>query len=221
MVGCDEAEAAVVVGVARDSAIQSLGEEARSHLYRPFTQKQSDRLTAILVDVSTDPAGMVQPVRRTLLALGEGIRVYSVQPLRTHVERSYALFQWFSSVLAGFGLLALILAAIGLYGVIAYRVTLRTQEIGVRMALGASRTDVFREVLRYGLAIVLVGVVIGEVLTAALTRLTGSLQEGIVPTGIGTHVGVAIVWIAVALCACVVPAARAARVDPMVALRHD
>ncbi len=221
MVGCDAVEAAVVIGVARDSVIRSLGEEAPSHLYRPLTKEQSSRLTAILLNVSSDPAGMVQPVRRTLLALGEGIRVYNVQPLRTHVEQRYALFQWFSRVLTTFGLLALILAAIGLYGVIAYRVTLRTQEIGVRMALGASRRDVFREVLGYGLAIVLVGVAIGEVLTIPLTRLAGSLQEGIAMTGAGTHVRVALVWIAVALCACVIPAARAARVDPMVALRHD
>lgn len=124
-------------------------------------------------------------------------------------------------MLTGFGLLALLLAAVGLYGVIAYRVALRTQEIGVRMALGASRAAVFREVLMYGLAIVLVGVAIGEMLTAALTRLAASVQEGIGSTGVGAHVAVALIWIAVALCACYVPAARAARVDPMVALRHE
>ncbi len=164
---------------------------------------------------------MVQPVRRTLLDSGQGIRVYTVQPLGTHVEQRYAPFRWLSKVLTGFGLLALLLAAVGLYGVIAYRVALRTQEIGVRMALGASRADVFREVLMYGLAIVFVGVAIGEVLTAVLTRVAASAQEGIAPAGAGTHVAVALIWIAVALCACFLPAARASRMDPLAALRHE
>jgi ABC-type antimicrobial peptide transport system permease subunit len=144
-----------------------------------------------------------------------------VQTLGTHVEQRYAPFRWLASLLAGFGLLALVLAGVGLYGVIAYRVALRTQEIGVRMALGASRSDVFREVLLYGLAIVFVGVTIGEVLTVVLTGVTASVQEGIRPTGITTHVVVALIWIAVALLACYLPAARAARVDPLVALRHE
>ena len=123
---------------------------------------------------------MVQPVRRTLLGLGQGIRVYTVQPLGTHVEQRYAPFRWLPQVLTGFGLLALLLAAIGLYGVIAYRVALRTQEIGVRMALGASRADIFREVLMSGLAIVLVGVAIGEVLTAVLTAWRLRCRRGLV-----------------------------------------
>jgi ABC-type antimicrobial peptide transport system permease subunit len=164
---------------------------------------------------------MVQPVQRTLLDMGQGIRVYRVQTLATHVEQRYAPFRWLATLLSGFGLLALILAGVGLYGVIAYRVALRTQEIGVRMALGASRSDVFREVLLYGLAIVLVGVTIGEVLTAVLTNVAASLQEGIRPTGITTHVAIALIWIAVALLACYLPAARASRVDPVVALRHE
>ena len=164
---------------------------------------------------------MVQPVRRTLVDLGEGIRVYAVQPLSTHVEQRYAPFRWLSNVLSGFGLLALLLAAVGLYGVIAYRVALRTQEFGVRMALGASRADVFRDVLMYR--------------SRDRARRCGDRRDhdsglhrrGRLPTGwdaathFGTHVGVALIWIVVALCACYLPAARAARVDPMVALRHE
>jgi putative ABC transport system permease protein len=138
-----------------------------------------------------------------------------------HVEQRYAPFRWIASLLSSFGLLALILAGVGLYGVIAYRVTLRTQEIGVRMALGARRSDVFRDVLRYGLAIVLVGVVIGEGLTAGLTGVVASVQDGIRPTGVTTHLTIGAIWIAVALLACYLPAARAARVDPLTALRHE
>ena len=220
-IGCNSPQSAVVVGVVGDAAIRGLGESGEPHVYRPFGREESSRLTAIVLDSSTDPAAMVQPVQRTLLDMGQGIRVYRVQTLGTHVEQRYAPFRWLASLLAGFGLLALVLAGVGLYGVIAYRVALRTQEIGVRMALGASRSDVFREVLLYGLAIVFVGVTIGEVLTAVLTGVTASVQEGIRPTGITTHVVVALIWIAVALLACYLPAARAACVDPLVALRHE
>jgi len=221
MVGCKVARPAVVVGVARDSAIRDVGEAAQPHLYRPFAQQHAGLLTTVVLETGGDVAGMVEPVRRTLLASGHGIRVYAVQPLSTHVEQSYAQVRWMATVLTTFGLLALALAAIGLYGVIAYRVTLRTQEIGVRMALGATRHDIFREVVSHGLAIVLIGVAIGEVLTAAVTGVVGSIQEGVGRSALSTHVGIGLIWVAVAFAACYVPAARAARVDPLVALRHE
>jgi ABC-type antimicrobial peptide transport system permease subunit len=164
---------------------------------------------------------MVQPVRRTLVAVGQGIRVYAVQPLGAHVDRSYAQVRWLTGVLSSFGFLALLLAAVGVYGTIAYRVTLRTQEIGVRMALGATRADIFRQVVTHGLAIVLVGVLIGEILTAGLTGAVGAVQEGIRRTSLSTHVAVGLIWIVVAFAACYLPAARAARVDPLVALRYE
>jgi putative ABC transport system permease protein len=221
MIGCDAKKRAVVIGVVRDSAIRAIGEVAQPHVYRPYSPEDSGSLTAILLETSTDPAGIVLSVRRTLLGLGHGIRVYAVRPLAAHVDQSYAQFRWIAVVLTGFGLAALVLASIGLYGVIAYRVTLRTPEIGVRMALGATRLDIFREVVSQGLAIVLVGVAIGEVLTAVLTALVGSVQEGIVSTGLSSHVAVGLIWIAVAFIACYLPAARAARIDPLVALRHE
>jgi ABC-type antimicrobial peptide transport system permease subunit len=124
-------------------------------------------------------------------------------------------------VLSGFGLLALALAAIGLYGVIAYRVSLRTQEIGVRMALGAGRGAIFRDVVLQGLMVAVVGVVIGEVLAIPAIRGLASVQAGIRPGTPSTHVAGAVIWVAVAFVACYVPASRASRVDPMQALRHE
>ena len=222
MIGCDnDVTPATVIGVARNSSIRSLGENPQPHLYFPFAQAYTGGLIAILVETSTPPGALVEPVRRTLLGLGQGIRVYTVQPLSEHVERSYSAIRWQTSVLTAFGLLALILAAVGLYGVITYRVALRTREIGVRMALGAGRRNVFREVVGQGLSIALIGVAIGEVLTFLLTRVAGSLQAGIRPTDLLTHVTVGLIWIAVALIACYLPAARAARVDPLVALRCE
>jgi predicted permease len=221
MVGCDTAQPAVVVGIVRESGLMALVEPGQPRLYRPFAPQSARGFASSVMQTSGDAAGLVEPVRRALLALGQGMRVYTVAPLSTHVEQRYAPLRWLADVLTLFGLVALLLAAVGLYGVIAYRVALRTQEIGVRMALGARRTDVFREVLLYGLAIVLVGVVIGEILTAALTRAAGSLQPGFAPAGVDTHIGVALIWFAVAILACYLPAARAARVDPIVALRHE
>ena len=220
-IGCKTPQPAVVVGVVRNSAIRALGEAASPHVYRPFAQQSAGRLTAILLAIDSDPVPLVEPVRRALLEMGQGIRVYAVQPLDVHVEQSYARVRWQTMVLVGFGALALLLAAVGLYGVIAYRVTLRTREIGLRMALGATRKQILGEVVRYGLSVVLIGVVVGEVLAAALTGLAGSMQGLVRPTGITIHVAVGVIWIVVAILACWLPAARAARVDPLRALRYE
>lgn len=222
VVGCDAPTNAVVVGIVADSAINGLEDSgSQAHLYRSIALQDPAGLMAIVLSVTGDSAELVEPVRRTLLAEGQGIRVFTVQPFSTYIEQRYAPFRWLSNVFTSLGVLALVLAGVGLYGVIAYRVALRTQEIGVRMALGAGRVDVFREVLMSGLVIVLVGVAIGEILTIGVTRLTGSIQEGIGATSIGVHIAIALIWIAVALCACFLPAARAARVDPLTALRHE
>jgi putative ABC transport system permease protein len=220
LVGCRTPVSVLVVGIVGDTAVRTLGEAPQPHVYRQLTPRYSGMVT-LLLQTAADPADLVASVRQSLTALAPSIRVYTVQPLSTHVELRYAPFQWIVRLLIAFGTLALLLAAIGLYGVIAYRVALRTQEIGVRMALGARRGDVAREVLRYGLAIVLTGVAIGELCTAAAARMIGAAQEGIATTGVTTHAAVVATWIAVALLACYLPAARAARVDPLVALRHD
>jgi putative ABC transport system permease protein len=164
---------------------------------------------------------MVPAVRETLLAMGQNIRVYAVQPLSTYIDQSFTGVRWMAMALAVFGLLALVLAAIGLYGVIGYRVSLRTQEFGVRMALGAGRGAVFREVVLHGLTIAVAGVVIGEVLAIPAIRALASVQAGIRPGTPSTHVAAAVIWVAVAFAACYVPARRATKVDPIVALRCE
>jgi ABC-type antimicrobial peptide transport system permease subunit len=164
---------------------------------------------------------MVPAVRETLLAMGQDIRVYAVQPLSTYIDQSFTGVRWMAMALSAFGVLALVLAAIGLYGAIAYRVSLRTQEIGVRMALGAGRGAIFRDVVSHGLTIAVTGVVIGEALAIPATHALASVQAGIRPGTLSAHVAAAVIWIAVAILACYVPASRASRVDPMKALRHE
>jgi hypothetical protein len=220
LVGCETPTAAFVVGVAADAAVRNLGEAPQPHLYRPLADGYS-RMITLLLETTADPAELVSSARQTLTALAPSLRVYVVQPLSVHLERRYAPMRWLVQMLLTFGTLALLLAAIGLYGVIAYRVALRTQEIGVRMALGAGRGEVAREVLRFGLTIVVTGVAIGELVTAAVTKIIGAAQQGIGTASVATHAAVVAIWIGVALLACYLPAARAARVDPLVALRHD
>jgi predicted permease len=221
MIGCDTPQPAFVVGVVRDSSIRAVGEPPQPHLYRRFTIRDAGALVAVLLDTTTDPARLTETVRRTLLELAPGIRLYTVQPLGVHVARSFGQLQWITSILIGFGVLALLLAAVGLYGAIAYRVSLRTREIGIQMALGATRLNVFRGVVGNALAIVVVGVAIGELLTAVLTGIVASVRENVGPTPLATHVIVGCIWMAIGVTASYVPAARAARLDPSVALREE
>ena len=173
LVGCRTPATGLVVGVVADTAIRDVGEAPQPHVYRQLTPQYSGMITLVHGNGHRSRRTWSRPCGRRSPRIGPSVRVYTVQPLSVHVDQRYAPFQWIVRLLITFGSLALLLAAIGLYGVIAYRVALRTQEIGVRMALGARRGDVAREVLRYGLAIVITGVAIGELCTAAITRLIG------------------------------------------------
>ncbi len=221
LIGCDESTPATVIGVVSNSSIRSLGEPPHPHLYFPFAQNYRGGLTAIVLETSTPPGTLIEPVRRTLVGLGQGMRVYTVRPLSEHLEQSYAPIRWQTSVLTSFGLLALVLAAVGLYGVTSYRVALRTREIGVRMALGAGRRNVFREVVGQGLSTALIGVVIGGALMMVLGRLLGAMDAEIQPPGFLVLAVTGLVWIIVAILATYVPAARASGVNPLIALRYE
>jgi putative ABC transport system permease protein len=144
-----------------------------------------------------------------------------VRLLSEHVEQSYSVLRWGTSVLTAFGLLALVLAAVGLYGVISYRVALRTREIGVRMALGAGRRNVFREVVGQGLSIAVIGIVGGGALMLMLGRLLAAMDSDIQPPGFVVLAVTGLVWIVVAILATYVPAARASGVNPLIALRYE
>ena len=142
-------------------------------------------------------------------------------PLATEIDESLIqerLVTWLS---VAFGLLATLLTALGLYGVLTFSVARRTREIGIRVALGAQRRDVFRLIMIRGLVLVGVGVVIGLATSFVLSRLIGALLFGVTPNSVGTLAGVSAALIAVALLACYLPARRATKVDPIVALRYE
>lgn len=221
LIGCDKPQASTVIGVVRDSAVRSVGESPQPRFYRPFARQYSGGITAVLLETAADPAGMVPVVQKTILARGQDIRVYAVQPMSSYIDQSFTGARWMAATLSMFGALALTLAAIGLYGVIAYRVSIRTREIGVRMALGAARGDIFREVVLNGLLIALIGVVIGEVLAVPAMRGLASVQPGIRAGISPAHAAAAVIWLVVAVAACFIPANRAASVDPIAALRDE
>jgi putative ABC transport system permease protein len=220
-IGCTRTGTATVVGVVRDAAVARVGEEPQPHMYLPFTQAYAGGVASIVVQTAGPPGAMAEPMRRTLRGLGQDLRIYQLEPLADYVDRSYAALRWSSSVLALFGATALILAAFGLFGVIAYRVTLRTREIGVRMAIGATRIDVLRHVMRWGLTIVVVGIAIGELLTVPLARVVTSLQVGARPPDLATHATVVGIWLFAGLLGCLAPALRATAINPSTALRDE
>lgn len=141
--------------------------------------------------------------------------------MREWIDRSYWQVRWEVCMLGAFGGLALVLAGIGLYGVVAYHVTLRTREIGIRMAIGAQPRDVSRMALRQGLWLTLSGVGIGLAASVGLARAMVRLLYGVSPTDPVTYAAVSLLWLAVAMAACFFPARRAAHVDPTVALRYE
>jgi ABC-type antimicrobial peptide transport system permease subunit len=162
-----------------------------------------------------------QGMRAELKALDPHLPLYNIKTLSTEIDESLVqerLVTWLS---AAFGLLATLLTALGLYGVLTFSVARRTREIGIRVALGAQRRDVFRLIMIRGVVLVGVGVAIGVAASFALSRLIGALLFGVSPNSVGTLVSVSVGLIAVALLACYVPARRATKVDPLVALRYE
>ena len=209
-----------IVGVARDSKYGSLTERTPAYVYTPVAQHWRPDLT-LLVRISGDPVTIAPSLRDIVRAIDPAVPRPHVRTLQE--ETSIVLFpQRIAAIVTGvLGGVGLLLAAVGLYGSIAYSVSRRTREIGVRVALGAQRTDVLRMVVREGMRLASVGVVVGIVLAAAATRLIAGFLFSVSPVDGTTFAGMSLLFIAVALLASYLPARRAAATDPLTALRSD
>jgi putative ABC transport system permease protein len=210
-----ESEIVGVVGDVRQFALEA---EASEEMYVPTL---AAAYTNIVVRTSGDPHTYVSAVRGELLGVDADQPVANVKTMAEYVEESTGSRQLNLLLLGVFAGVALLLAAVGIYGVTAYSVTQRTHEIGIRMALGAGRRDVMRLVLRHGLVLAVAGVAVGLAAALALARVLESLLYGVSATDAVTFAGVSSLLAVVALAACYVPARRAARVDPLISLRHE
>jgi len=213
-----------IVGVVADVHTQGLDQDTPVQVYAAYFQKpifiQLGTIT-VLARTSQDPALVGAAMKTAILNIDRSQPVYAVQPMTEVVSQSIAQRRFSLVLLAFFAVAALFLAALGLYGVMAYSVAQRTAEIGIRMALGAQKADVLLLVQRQGLVLVLIGLGIGVAGALALTRLMSTLLFRVQATDPVTFVLVAGVLIAVSLAACLVPARRATQVDPIVALRYE
>ena len=209
-----------IVGVVGDVKQGALEVETTPHTYEPFLQNPGSSLN-VAIRASGQPTGLGSSLRATVWAIDPQLAVAQLQTMDQVISQSTTPRRFNLFLLAGFASLALILSAIGIYGVIAYSVVRRVHEIGIRMALGAQRTDVVRLVVGQGLLLLGIGLVVGILGALALTRSLASFLYGIQPTDPATFACVVAILAAVALVACYIPARRATKVDPMTALRYE
>ena len=211
---------AEIVGVVRDGKYKSVQEETPELVYLPIEQR-SDSPIVLHVRTVGDPGKLTAAIRREITDVDKNVLVYGVRTLEAQLDESLSQQRLVATLSSGFGFLAVLLAAIGLYGVMSYAVTRRTNEIGIRMALGAEGGEVIWMVLREALLLVGIGVAIGVPVALALAGSIASLLFGLKPTDPWTISAAAAVLFAVAAVASYLPARRAARVDPMEALRNE
>ena len=218
--GGGEKQTQQIIGVVADVTNDDLDNEVDPTAYSPYAQNPSFTMN-LVIRGTHDPAQLAAATRSELQALDSYLPVSNVKPLRQMIHERSSPKRLMAYLMGIFGVVALLLASVGIYGVMSYAVTQRTQEIGVRMALGAQALDVLKLVVRNGMTIALVGVVIGLGGAFALSRLLGSMLFKVTPTDLMTFAVVSISLIVVALIACYIPARRATKVDPLVALRHE
>jgi predicted permease len=211
-----------IIGITANSKYHDLTEEPVPHFDLPALQKGYGSYTNIVLRTRNDPADLVAAVRAELLGLDPSIDVSDTAPMSNQISNALAAVTLASTLVGVFGFLALLLASVGLYGVMTWIVSRRTHEVGIRMALGAKPGDVLRLVLRQGLILTIGGLLIGLIAALVATRFIDTQQlYGVSPRDAFTFGVGAVVLAAVSLLACYIPARRATKVDPLVALRYE
>jgi ABC-type antimicrobial peptide transport system permease subunit len=218
--GANDAPYLTVIGVVKDGKYASLGEDATPFIYFNMAQNFSFSPT-LIVRTLGDPLDSLAAVRGEVAALDKNLPLYDLKTMRQHLGLALLPARLAGGVLGVFGLVAVALAAAGIYGVMAYSVSQRTREIGVRMALGANAGDVLSLVARQGMKLVAIGMAIGLAAAVALTQLLKSFLFGVSASDPLTFAVIAALLMIVALLACWIPARRATKVDPLVALRCE
>jgi len=210
-----------IVGVVGDTKASSLTGDSGAQIYVPHAQDPQWNFMAMVVRTAGDPAAFATTFRREVQALDKDQPVYNVRTMDDVVMTSLGTRRVSMQLFTVFAFAALLLAAIGIYGVMAYSVTQRTQEIGLRMALGAQRSDVLGLVIRQGMTLTVIGVIVGLAGAFALTRVIGNLLYSVTATDPATFVAIPLLLLFVALLACYLPARRAAGLDPTRALAQS
>src|SRR5262249_8873902 len=210
----------VVVGVVGDMRRQNLERESIAQMFLPHLQSPERRMN-LLVRTTGDPTQLAPAVRNEIRSIDKTVLIYGVGTLDSALARGTAQRRFQTWLLTAFSALALLLAAVGIYGLLHQTVILRTREIGTRMALGARPRDVLSLVLGEGMRLAVFGIGVGILAAFGLTRVLASLLFGVTPTDATTFVAVPALLLLAALFACWLPAHRAAKVDPLVALRYE
>jgi predicted permease len=219
--GNSEADRIQIVGIVRDAKYETVGEDPQPFVYRPFQQSYAGELTLHIRRQGEDAGSVLAAVRREAGTLDKDVPLLNVMTLNEQIGYSLLPLRVAASIAGSLGVVGMLLAALGVFGVVNYSVLQRTREIGIRMSLGAQRRDVLSLIVTQGLWLAIIGISMGIAMAIALTRTLSSLLYGVSALEPVTFIGVAVLMMTVALLASYIPARRATKVDPLVALRYE
>jgi putative ABC transport system permease protein len=220
MINANEKRIATIVGVVGDVKHLGLEQVAQPEIYIPYSQNAPGSLS-LVIRIKGDPRDVIAGARHQVAAIDASLALYDVMTMERRLSNLVAPRRFTLLLLGVFASLALVLASVGVYGVISYLVAQRAHEVGIRMALGAQKRDVMRLFVGQGMAMVVIGAAIGLLGALALTRVMTSLLFGVTPADPLTFACVALSLVSVSLLACYLPARRATKIDPIVALRDE